>query len=121
MLKNRISQHISDIKHRHNKFIISNHFNTNHNLQEDFRIFIIKGNINWDDFTRQSNENKLISKHNTVYPTGLNEKIYPVFNNYISVPYCRVIPNTLSSLLINSKMTFSYNKPLVRFFHKQKF
>ena len=121
-LKIRISQHISDIKNHHGDLNVSDHFRSNHCIDRDFRIFVIKSNQYWTTEKRRAMENKLIRKYNTLLPNGLNDKCYPAKQKFIVIPYMhKKYSPTLKSITNNYSVAHSYGKSLGRVFHTQKF
>ena len=120
-IKMRISQHFYDIKKRSTKLKVSEHFSLNHNIEEDFRILILKSNVFWTDNKRQEKERNLIVKYNTVFPAGLNEKVNGVSTNFTVVPFIKKLSPSLTSVLKDQSVSFTYNNSLCRMFHHQKF
>ena len=122
-VKERIGQHLSNIRLKYNT-PISEHFNLNgHNIL-DFSFFALVNNNLWTESKRKIVENKWIEKLKTLKPNGINTDINKVRNKFVTVPFKgrNSLPNSLHcSIDDNTMISYTTGSPLrVCFNHKHK-
>jgi len=122
-VKERICQHVSNIKLKY-ATPVSEHFNSlDHNLT-DFTFFIIGNNTGWSDLKRKTVENNWIKKLGTLKPLGMNSDLNKIPTNFITVPFKgnKSLPGSFQNILGGHvKPSFTTGLPLrVTFHHKHQ-
>jgi hypothetical protein len=120
-VKQRMSQHLSNVKLKY-QTPVSLHFNSENHSIDDFRFFVLTNNIFWSRNKRKSVENSWIKKLNTLTPNGINVDTNKVCNKFVTLPFKgrNSIPLSLKEFLNdNTKTCFTTGSPLrVVFNHK---
>ena len=120
-VKDRISQHLSNIRLKY-QTPISEHFNQVDHSILDFKFFALVNNVLWSDSKRKTVENKWIDKLETLKPKGINCDVNKISTKFVTVPFKgrNSLPNSLHSLMDqNTKASFTTGSPLrVNFNHK---
>jgi hypothetical protein len=121
--KQRLSQHLSNIKLKYDT-PVSKHFNSEGHSINDLNFFVIAQNSNWSIKKRRFVENQWISKLNALSPNGINADRNILNNKYITIPFKggRCVPPSLTQYLNDSvKACFTNGTPMrVIFNHAHK-
>jgi hypothetical protein len=121
--KQRLSQHLSNIKLKYDT-PVSKHFNSEGHSINDLNFFVIAQNSNWSIKKRRFVENQWISKLNALSPNGINIDRNILNNKYITIPFKggRCVPPSLTQYLNDSvKACFTNGTPMrVIFNHAHK-
>jgi hypothetical protein len=94
--KQRLFQHLSAIRCKHDT-PVSKHFNSENHSIADLKFFVIAQNSNWSIKKRRATENQWIKKLNSLTPNGINVDMNINLNKYITIPFKgrRSVPNSL--------------------------
>lgn len=120
ILKKRLAQHLYAIRSKREKHPLVDHFSRGHNINTDFKIFIIKGNNSWSDEKRLTIESKEINRFKTITPFGLNDKLSIRPQKRVILPF-NSKSITLKALSSSMPVSYRFAPNLAMRLHATKF